>query len=236
MEHFELVEKFVNTFGVSYEKAKEVLETSSWDPIEAAVLLEKEKNAAPEKENVTAEEPKQENAGTSEQAQEEANTCGSKGPKGSTVNIPVEDIKNAGYNAFKYIWDFLSKNSFVVKKSSGEVFLDIPIWLMVLLVCAFFWPVVLTLGLVFIMGYRFSFSGPQLGKKNVKKTVEHVENMTEEFVSKVKYAVAPDACEPVNEQPEIVVETNTESDKEADVDNNNGNNDPENTSGSSAEE
>ena len=184
-KNFELVEKLVNTFGVSYEKAKEALEASNWDAVDAAIYLEKDKNAA-----------------SQEQEQEKVN-CN---PKGS-FNIPVDEMKEAGCNFFKTCWDFLSLNTFVVKKSSGEVFLDIPIWLAALLLCAFFWPVVIILALVFVMGYRFSFSGPQLGKKQVKNTMNHVENAAEEFVEKVKNAVGPDECEKVEDQPEIVVES-----------------------------
>ena len=184
-KNFELVEKLVNTFGVSYEKAKEALEASNWDAVDAAIYLEKDKNAA-----------------SQEQEQEKVN-CN---PKGS-FNIPVDEMKEAGCNFFKTCWDFLSLNTFVVKKSSGEVFLDIPIWLAALLLCAFFWPVVLILALVFVMGYRFSFSGPQLGKKHVKNTMNQVENAAEEFVEKVKNAVGPDECEKVEDQPEIVVES-----------------------------
>ena len=47
-KNFELVEKLVNTFGVSYEKAKEALEASNWDAVDAAIYLEKDKNAASE--------------------------------------------------------------------------------------------------------------------------------------------------------------------------------------------
>ena len=184
-KNFELVEKLVNTFGVSYEKAKEALEASNWDAVDAAIYLEKDKNAA-----------------SQEQEQEKVN-CN---PKGS-FNIPVDEMKEAGSNFFKACWDFLSLNTFVVKKSSGEVFLDIPIWLAALLLCAFFWPVVMILALVFIMGYRFSFSGPQLGKRHVKNTMNQVENAAEEFVEKVKNAVGPDECEKVDDQPEIVVES-----------------------------
>ncbi len=184
-KNFELVEKLVNTFGVSYEKAKEALEASNWDAVDAAIYLEKDKNGA-----------------SQEQSQENVN----RNPKGS-FNIPVDEMKEAGSNFFKSCWDFLSLNTFVVKKNSGEVFLDIPIWLAALLLCAFFWPVVLIMGLVFIMGYRFSFSGPQMGKKHVKNTMDQVENAAEEFVEKVKNAVGPDECEKVEEQPEVVVES-----------------------------
>ena len=184
-KNFELVEKLVNTFGVSYEKAKEALEASNWDAVDAAIYLEKDKDAA-----------------SQEQEQEKVN----RNPKGS-FNIPVDEMKEAGSNFFKTCWDFLALNTFVVKKSSGEVFLDIPIWLAALLLCAFFWPVVIIMALVFVMGYRFSFSGPQLGKKHVKNTMNQVENAAEEFVEKVKNAVGPDECEKVEDQPEIVVES-----------------------------
>lgn len=186
MEHFELVEKLVNTFGVSYEKAKEALENSSWDPVEAAVILEREKNGIPQDETY----------------QEGETEIPRKGPKGSTVNIPVDEIKEESSKFFKTIWDFLSLNSFVVKKSTGEIFLDIPIWLAALLLCAFFWAIVVIMVIVYIMGYRFSFSGPHLGKKNVKNTVSQVEKSAEDLMEKVKNAVAPDTCEPVPDQTE----------------------------------
>ena len=68
-KNFELVEKLVNTFGVSYEKAKEALEASNWDAVDVAIYLEKDKYA-----------------GTQEQEQVNHN------PKGS-FNIPVDEMK-----------------------------------------------------------------------------------------------------------------------------------------------
>ncbi len=174
MNNFELVEKLVNTFGVSYEEAKIALEQCGWDPVEAAVILEKAKNGTPE-----PEEPKAE----------------------SRVKGAAEAVRNEwreeGDKFFKSIWSFLSQNDFVIKKSSGEVFLDIPLWLSILLLCTFFWAVIFILGIVFIMGYRFSFTGPNLGKKNVQNAVDHVENAGKDFINRVKNSVAPDTCETV---------------------------------------
>ena len=234
MEHFELVEKLVNTFGVSFEKAKEALEASNWDAIDAAIYLEKEKNSEPQpvkqeipeepKQETVPEEPKQEapqEEAKQEAAQEEPQANVNTGTKGSTFSSStksaMDDVKETGGKLFKTIWDFLSLNTFVVKKNTGEVFLDIPIWLMALLLCAFFWAVILILGIVFLMGYRFSFNGPQLGKKNIKNTVNHVETVTEDFVEKVKNSVAPDTVEPVEEEkhePEIVIEPKPETKEE----------------------
>ena len=203
MENFELVEKLVNTFGVSYEKAKEALEYSNWDAVDAAIYLEREKNGEPHPEKTeipqeSKEEPK------AEEPQSNVNT----GTKGS-FNIPVDDLKQEGSKFFGTIWDFLNKNSFVVKKNSGEVFLDIPIWLFAILLCCFFWAIAFIMLIVFIMGYRFSFCGPNFDKKKVKDTVDKVCSATDEFVSRVKSAVAPDNVESVNtpeSQPEIKIE------------------------------
>ena len=180
MEHFELVEKLVNTFGVNYEEAKNALEQSGWDPVEAAVILERGKNSTPE-----TETPKVKNA-----ARESFESC-------------QNTVKEEGSKLFKTVWDFLSLNEFVVKKSSGEVFLNLPLWISILLLCAFFWPVVLILGVVFIMGYRFSFTGPQMGKKTVKNAMDHAEKVGEDIIEKVKNACP---AEPVStENTEIPV-------------------------------
>ena len=176
---------------MSYEEAKIALEQCGWDPVEAAVILEKGKNAVPEQ-----EEPKAESR--------------FKGAANSVRN----EWKEEGDKFFKSIWNFLSLNDFVIKKASGEVFLDIPLWLSILLLCTFFWAIIFILIIVFIMGYRFSFTGPNLGKKNVQDAVDHMENVSKDFFEKVKNSVAPDTCAPVenpndqivSEEPEIKID------------------------------
>ena len=155
MEHFELVEKLVNTFGVSYEEAKNALETSNWDPVEAAVLLEKGKNT-----------PK-----------EEKRKFSFDGFSGQEKMETPSFLKN--------IWSFFSDNAVLIKKNTGEVFLDIPLWLAIILVCAFFWPIACILVLVMIMGYRVSLKGPQFDKFNAKGSAEKAEPVKEDVVEKV---------------------------------------------------
>ena len=175
MEHFELVEKLVNTFGVNYEEAKNALEQSGWDPVEAAVILERAKNTVPETETSKVKNT----------ARESFENC-------------HNTVKEEGSKLFKTVWDFLSLNEFVVKKSSGEVFMNLPLWISILLLCAFFWPIVLILIVVFIMGYRFSFTGPQMGKKEVKNTMDRVEKAGEDIIEKVKNACPAEPVNPEN--------------------------------------
>ena len=193
MEKIELVEKLVSTFGVSYAKAKEAFEACGWDAVDAAVYLEKEKQAEEKSEEKCCEEHK-------------------KGAKGS-FNIPVDEMKESGNSCFKTCWDFFSKNTVVVKKSTGELFLEIPIWLAVILLCAFFWAIFFVVGILFVMGYRFSFNGPQLGNNRVKNTMNQVGNAAKDFAHNVKNAVSQDECGTAEEQPEIVVEKPAEEEK-----------------------
>ena len=47
MDDFSIVEKLKNKTNISYEEAKEALEKSNWDILDAMVFLEKEKKIEP---------------------------------------------------------------------------------------------------------------------------------------------------------------------------------------------
>ena len=181
MEQFEKVEKLVSTFGVSYEKAKEALEASNWDAVDAAVYLEREKKAGQTYGEKSREDEKQ-------------------NVKGSCFNIPVDEMKDAGNNCFKTCWDFISRNMLVIKNRNGELFLEIPVGLAAILICVFFWAVFFVAGILFVMGYTFSFSGPHLGNKRVKNTVKQVGDAAKDFANKVKDAVVSDNSAPDEEE------------------------------------
>ena len=186
MEHFELVEKLVNTFGVSYEEAKNALEKSDWDPVDAAVILERIKNGT-----YVNEEP-----------QPEVNT----NRKGSFCETQC-NWKQESEKVCSTIWNFLSLNEFVVKKPSGEVFLELPIWIFALLLCAFFWAIFFILGIVFILGYRFSFTGPQFSKFSCRGPRGSVDPVKEDVVEPVN----TECCENAEPQPEQPKEASAET-------------------------
>lgn len=194
MEQIEKVEKLVSTFGVSYEKAKEALEACDWDAVDAAIYLEREKKAGQTNGERSCNDEKQ-NA------------------KGGCFNTPVEEMKDAGKNCFKTCWDLVSQNMLVIKNRNGELFLEIPVGLSIILICVFFWAVFFVAGILFVMGYTFSFSGPHLGNKRVKKTVKQVGNAAKDFANKVKDAVVSDNYEHIDEQSETAAEQTPEEEK-----------------------
>ncbi len=199
MEHFESVEKLVKTFGISYEHAKEVLEASNWDAVEAAILIEKENKAAeqnsPTEPVLTADSLKEQldksvknvRKGTAAFFKKAADFIdetadGKTEPAAESVNAeeqPKQSVEDSeAYKEAKRryasakkqtrgvigtVVDFFDKNHFVVSKPSGETFLDLPLWVMIILLVMFFWILVGVLILTLILGFRFRFTGPQLG-------------------------------------------------------------------------
>ncbi len=201
MEHFESVEKLVKTFGISYEHAKEVLEQSNWDAVEAAILIEKENKAAeqnsPTEPVMTADSLKEqldksvknvrkgtaaffkkaadfidETDGETKSAETESvNADAGEQPKQSVEDSEAYKEAKRRYASAKEktrgvigtVVDFFDKNHFVVSKPSGETFLDLPLWVMIILLVMFFWIIVVVLIFTLILGFRFRFTGPQLG-------------------------------------------------------------------------
>ncbi len=180
MDRFELVEKLVKSAGVSYEDAKTALESSGWDLLDAAVWLEKNGKIEVKTSHFTTD-PEQQHSQSSEQQQ--------------TYNNNVRGSASAQYttrrNGFLHsiisnIRAILIDNELVICKSSGEIFLELPIWLTVLLLIVAFWPTIGVLLLVFILGFRFRLHGPDLGSDMLNGILNRAENSASTFVDRIK--------------------------------------------------
>ena len=79
-------------------------------------------------------------------------------------------------------------NQFVVCKRNGGVFLEIPIWLFIILLVVAFWPTIIILLLAFIIGFRFRMHGPDLGTDKVNKILNKSQKAAGDFVDRVKNA------------------------------------------------
>ena len=238
MEHFESVEKLVKTFGISYEHAKEVLEASNWDAVEAAILIEKENKAAeqnsPTEPVMTADSLKEqldksvknvrkgtaaffkkaadfidEADGETKSAENESVNAEEQ-PKQSVEDSEAYKEAKRRYSAAKEktrgvigtVVDFFDKNHFVVSKPSGETFLDLPLWVMIILFVMFFWILVGVLILTLIPGFRFRFTGPQLGNlgQTSPKTAMN-DDVPEPIVEPVDEPIAEQAPAEDNVEP-----------------------------------
>lgn len=139
MDHFEMVEKLREKANVSYEDAKNALEASQWDLLDALVYLEQEGKVPEEQVGSysTRQEPREKPAAT--------------------------DHNSKG--AFRRLFDFVAKVINGMNKVSmevrrkGQVAFTLPLLALVLLVLFCFWFIIPVMVLGLFFGYTYRFQG-----------------------------------------------------------------------------
>jgi hypothetical protein len=158
----EQVEKLRKYTGVTYAQAKEALESTDGDILEAVILLEKQQKIQPQSTTETKAEEKS-----------KGDDVSGKKTKDSEVN---ETFKDLG----RFLKDLLHKgntNHFDVIKDK-KVVMMVPMTLFVLLILFAFWVMLPLLVIGLFFGYGYRFSGSDLEKTQVNEAVEKVSDVT----------------------------------------------------------
>jgi len=169
MDRIEIVEKLKEKAGVSYEEAKDALEKSDWDLLDAIVLLEKEGKVKETGYTTKKEEP----------------------PK-SESKTRAEESQNA--DGFERFTNFLGKmfhkgnTNHLNISQRGEHKFKMPVTVFVLLLLILpMTPLILGLMVIGLFcGFRYKFTGPDLGKNGginnvMDKASKAAEAVKEEF-------------------------------------------------------
>lgn len=177
MDNFEKVEKLREHANVSYEEAKQALENSNWDILDAMIYLEQSgKVAGPESASYTTQAKKV-------KIEVEEKECH------STFK---ENIKRFCDWCIKWI-NKGNVNSFCVEKDNQEIF-RVPITLLVVLLLFAFWVVVplLVVGLFFSM--RYHFAGPDVRSVDIdlNKAMDAAADAAENVKTEISNAVSKD--------------------------------------------
>ena len=167
MTHYEMAEKLSEKMGVSLEKATEALEACDWELLDAALMLEKEQGAAQQAAwSSKKEQPEQEDA-----------RAKAKQRRRGVVEGLGELVRGA--------FNLGNRNRFEVRKGD-DVVLELPVTVLVLLLVFAFWVCIPLLVIGLFAGYRYAFSGAELGRDSVNsamdKAAEAVEKVKEEVV------------------------------------------------------
>ncbi len=174
MTQYEMTEKLSDRMGVSMEEAKAALEASDWDMLDAALLLEQEhgvKRAAYTTEQAPRAEEKNEKAGGWR-----------------------EVLRKIGNGIVRLI-SCGNRNRFEVRRGDRMV-MELPVTALVVLLIFMFWVCLPLLAIGLFTGFRYSFSGPELGRENVNRAMDKAAEAAE----KVKAEVVSDRAAP--EEPE----------------------------------
>ena len=192
MDNYQKVEQLVNKAGCTYEDAKAALEECGWDMLDAVINLEREGKVK----KATVEHTAQ-NAGeaieiVTEVATEHTSDDNSQqiiysyddsaaGNQGSADDAPKRKL-----SLWARIKRILTKNRMVVFRSNGQQILDLPIWIPVIALIAFFWATLTIAVIAMVFGCRFHFEGEDLGKININSTMDKATD----YAEKVKNDIA----------------------------------------------
>nr|WP_294525943.1 hypothetical protein [uncultured Blautia sp.] len=175
MDQLEKVEKLRERANVSYEEAKEALEASGWDLLDAMVYLEK---------NGKVETPEQETASSTSQ----------ESPQYVSVKEKVEEQEKESEEGIltklvkvcKVLFRMSKENSFCVKRHDKEL-IRVPAWVLVLALL-FAWHLLLPAAIIALFfDCRYSFSGKDdlsPANKAMDKASEVAEKVKSEFESR----------------------------------------------------
>ena len=171
MTNFEMVETLREKANVSYEEAKDALEKSNWDLLDAMLLLEKEGRVAPGSERYSTK-PEEEAP-----EREEKRRDGGEGARGA--------LRWLGQTLVKLL-RIGNSNAFVVSRRGEELF-SLPVTVFVVLMIFGFWFMFAALAVGLFCGARYSFRGPNLGKPSINdamdRAAEAAETVKKEFLA-----------------------------------------------------
>lgn len=170
MTDMEMIEKLSSKAGVTHSEAEEALIKSDWDILDAMLYLEKNKGVG----SITASTGYSTSQNTQQYDEEKSE------PKAgfSGDNSKLRYYLNIGVN-----WGL--KNTIVISRKEKEI-IDIPIiFFIVMLIFSISTILVLMLiGMLFDISY--SFSGPQLGNKNLNRFMTGIYDFVQSFKRQIK--------------------------------------------------
>ena len=165
MTNYEMTEKLSEKMGVSMEEAKKALEACEWDMLDAALLLEKEHGGE---------------RGTYTTRQERKSAC-EENPREDRRLLPKL------FGLLRKLIAIGNRNRFEVRrKNSEEIVLDMPMTAMVLLLIFAFWVCVPLLVIGLFAGFRYSFSGAELGRESINSAMDKASEAADKVINEIR--------------------------------------------------
>lgn len=200
MTSYEMVEKLSEKKGVTAAQAKEALERSNWDMLDAVIYLDshpeyvqQEKTAAANSDSAktvydaqpaqpTSKQSSQgsipnysmPNSNGSEQVYTAPNTSGSSASKGTSFS----ELLGRFFGFVGKVITMGIENSVIISKGDKTI-ATIPVIVMILLLCLAFYVVVPIVVISLFFDFRYSFSGPGSCKDKVNNAMSKVADTSE---------------------------------------------------------
>ena len=180
MVTLEQVEKLRKYGNISYDQAKKALEEAEGDILEAIIILEKEKiieepvNAGYHDTRFHEQDPDDNFQGENNQSQSKHKD-----------NPSFSQLMGKFLRWFRMIIRKGNTNHFEVVKDAKKV-ITMPATILGILLLFTFWVTVPIMLVGLFLGYRYKFTGPDLGKENVNRAMDSVADAAENFKKEMK--------------------------------------------------
>jgi len=181
-QNLELVEKLVEKTGLSYGEAKQALEKTDWDILEALIQLEAQGKGQGGRTTQYTTNNDSNNFQQNQQYQQYQQNQQGKDKKAKGENFKKAS-KSLG-DFLKEIFDKGNKNCLVMH-NNDEKRIELPVTAFIVLLIFCFWVIIPLMIVALFFGCRFSFSGTDLGKDSVNsamgKATDIADNIKSEF-------------------------------------------------------
>lgn len=183
MDNFEKTEKLVEKTGTSFEEAKAALEACNWDMLDAVIYLEKQGKTAAKSGSYTSKAGKapQDEAVELEDLEEGFDKSKFKNAKSGSG-----DAKEGLKNFWQKLRRFLFDNRLQVYNGSGKEVISMPILFAAIIFLASFWLAIVLVMISLGNGWRYHFSGRDLGKDAVNNAADAVGDAVEKMGNDIK--------------------------------------------------
>lgn len=175
----ELVERLKEKADVSYTQAKEALEYSGGNLLDALIYLE-ENGAIPRMEGAYFSTKSEVAPPPSEPEPLPAQLP----PKVKKKSKPPRPNKGGGKRFFATLRRWLVDNELEVWRK-GQPITALPVLILLLLLCCAFWVTALVLVLGLFLGFRYRFSGPDLDRDNLNGMIGNLADTASDLGHKV---------------------------------------------------
>lgn len=175
MTQIEMVEKLRESADINYADAKDALERSNWDILDAMILLEKE-GKVPTKSEITYTTRK-------EKDEKEAEPEFS-GPNKKADGASFTELLG---RLMRWIGKIISIGNVNMLRATkhGEKIVDVPVTVLVVLLIVGFWVVIPLMIVGLFFGFNYRFVGPNLERDEINsamgKASEAAESIKDEF-------------------------------------------------------
>ena len=179
MDHYDMAVKLSDRANVTFADAKEALDQCNWDMLEAIVMLEEQGKTAARSAAHTTENSSTGNTACAAQcAEQEDRRQREEAHRERTANRKEKTRETAGRCK-----RFLCDNRLIMNDKQGKELFSVPIWIPAVVLLAWFWAVLIVFVVCLLLGCRFRFSGPNLGRESVNNVMDKMGNTAEHIRS-----------------------------------------------------